>query len=114
MYHYTVDTRLPAVFKSEVKCPVDRLSNEMLLQRCLKGLTQNQNAFINNMLWSICSKRTFCVNETRTKFNKGVTMKAVVMKNVGCAQKNNNVLIFQRGKFLINLTVTAKTTKEES
>ena len=46
----------------------------MLLQRCLKGLTQNQNDLSNNMLWSICSKRMlcdyrnlFCVNETRTK-----------------------------------------------
>ena len=96
----------------------------MLLQRCLKGLTQNQNESINNMLWSICSKHTFCgyrnlfcVNETRTKFNKGVTMKAVVMKNVG-VPKNNNMLIFQRGKFLINLAVSTRTTacseKEES
>ena len=55
-----IDTRLPAVFKYERKCLVDRLSNEMLLQRCLKGLTQNQNESLNNMLWSICSKRTFC------------------------------------------------------
>ena len=39
---YTVETR-SAVFKSELKCLVDRLSNEMLLQRCLQGLSQNQN-----------------------------------------------------------------------
>ena len=43
-------------------------------------------------------------------FNEGVTMKAVVMKNVGCIPKNN-MLIFQRGgKFQINLAVTTKTT----
>ena len=50
------------------------------------------------------------VNGTRTKFNKGVTMRAVVMKNVGCVPKNNNMFIYQRGKFLINLAVTTKTT----
>ena len=56
---------------------MSRLFNEMLLQRCLKGLTQNQN-------------------ETRTKFNKGVAMKAVVMKNVGCVPKDNMMTALRR------------------
>ena len=50
---YTEDTRLPAVFKTELKYIFDRLSDTNLLSRCLKGLTQNQNESINNMLWSI-------------------------------------------------------------
>ena len=35
-------------------------------------------------------------------------MKAIVVKNVGCVPKNDNMLIFHRGKFLINLAVTTK------
>ena len=74
----------------------DRRSDETLLQRCLKGLTQNQNESINNMLRSICSKRTFCgyrklllcVHETVTKFNQGAIRKSVLMKYIGCEPKH--------------------------
>lgn len=35
------------------------LSKPELLQRCLKGKTQNANESFNNVLWSICPKRGF-------------------------------------------------------
>ena len=102
--NYTEDSRIPEVFKSELKYLFDRLSHETLLQRCLKGLTQNQNESINNMLWSICSKRTFCgyrklllcVYETVTKFNQGAIMKSVLMKNIGCEPKHYMTNALQR------------------
>ena len=102
--NYTEDSRIPEVFKSELKYLFDRLSDETLLQRCLEGLTQNQNESINNMLWSICSKRTFCsyqklllcVYETVTKFNQGAIMKSVLMKNIGCEPKHYMTNALQR------------------
>ena len=57
---YTEDSRLPSVSKSELKYLFERLSNDELLKRCIHSLTQNQNESINNVLWSLCSKRTFC------------------------------------------------------
>ena len=54
--------------------------------------TQNQNESVNNMLWTLSSKRTFCgakklafcVSQTVLKVNTGVGMKAVVLPNCDC------------------------------
>ena len=43
-----------------------RLSDTKLLQRCLKGLTQNANEAISSLLWSRCPKRVFC-SKTKLK-----------------------------------------------
>ena len=51
---------LPAVFRSELKPHFERLSNDDLHKRYLKGLTQNQNESLNNVLWSKCPKCIFC------------------------------------------------------
>ena len=75
-----VDTQRTIVFL------FDRLSDEDLLKRCMLSSAQNQNDSINNVLWSLCSKRTFCgfrklplcVAETVSKFNCCVGTKAVV------------------------------------
>ena len=56
---YTEDSRLPSVFKSELKYLFERLSDDELLKRCLHSLTQNQNESINNVLWPLCSKKDF-------------------------------------------------------
>ena len=89
---YTEDNRLPSVFKSKLKYLFDRLSDEDLVKRCMLSLTQNQNESINNVLWFLCTKRTFCgfrklslcVAESVSKFNCGVGTKAVVLRNIGC------------------------------
>ena len=101
---YTEDSRLPSVFKDELRPIFDRLSDSTLLSRCLKGLTQNQNESINNMLWALCTKRKFCsynrlllyVYETITKFNSGVSMKSVVLKNVGCEPTHHMVNVLRK------------------
>ena len=77
--NYNENNRLPFVFYSELKPIFTRLSNESLLKRCLRGLTQNQNEAANGVLWSKCPKRKFCgltkvklaVAETVLEFNTG-------------------------------------------
>ena len=68
-----------------------RLSKDDLLNRCLKGMTQNQNEAANGMLWSKCPKTKFCgarrvriaACETILVFNTGAASKAVVMNLCG-------------------------------
>ena len=47
---------LPHVFRKELLQIFKRLSSHKLLQSCTKGLTQNQNEFLNNVVWIKCSK----------------------------------------------------------
>ena len=56
---YSAEKCLPPVFREELKMLFERLSDKNLLQRCLKGYTQNQNESINNTLWAKCPKRVF-------------------------------------------------------
>ena len=57
---YDETKRLPSAFLKELKPIFTRLSEDALLQRCLLGLTQNQNESINGLLWSLCPKTKFC------------------------------------------------------
>lgn len=43
---------LPAVFFDEIKQIFARLSSDELVNRCLRGLTPNQNESANGILWS--------------------------------------------------------------
>ena len=75
----------------ELEPKFKRLSNDELLKRCLKGLTQNQNGAIKGILWDKCSKTRFCgsrkvriaVCETVALFNTGTASKAVLMEMCG-------------------------------
>ena len=51
---------LPFVFPGELHGFVTRLSSPDLLNACQRGLIQNQNKSINNMIWSKCPKRVLC------------------------------------------------------
>ena len=83
--------RLPSVFIDELKTLFDRLSDDILLKRCLAGHTQNQNESINGVLWSRCPKTKFCgsqkvklaVCETICYFNTGAASKASLLTSVG-------------------------------
>ena len=57
---YNEDNRLPEVFMAELDPIFQRLSKDDLLNRCLKGITQNQNEAANGILWSKCPKTKFC------------------------------------------------------
>ena len=91
---YKEGNRLPEVFMKELQPIFTRLSNDGLLNRCLQGMTQNQNEAANGMLWSRCPKTRFCgarrvriaVCETVAVFNTGSGSKAVVMKLCGISR----------------------------
>ena len=51
---------LPFVFRGELHEIFTRLSSPDLLNACQRGLTQNQNESINNMIWSKYPKRVLC------------------------------------------------------
>lgn len=88
---YNDDSRLPDVFMTELIPVFVRLSNDALLQRCLKGLTQNQNEAANGVLWSKCPKTRFCgarrvriaVCQTVAHFNTGAGSYAMNLELCG-------------------------------
>ena len=55
---YSEENRLPAVFHKELEPIFERLSKDELLERCLKGLTQNQNESLNRQIWTTCCPKT--------------------------------------------------------
>ena len=57
---YDDDTCLPTDFQPLLKGLFTRLAEKELIERCLKGLTQNQNESINAMLWKRYPKTYFC------------------------------------------------------
>ena len=84
---YDGANRLPGVFLEELKPIFMRLSDDVLLKRCLLGLTQNQNEAINGVLWANCPKTKFCgarkvelvVCETICKFNTAATSRLSIL-----------------------------------
>ncbi|XP_065068314.1 uncharacterized protein LOC135693699 [Rhopilema esculentum] len=81
---YSEEGRLPEVFHDELKPIFTRLSDRVLLQRCLAGMTQNQNECVNGQVWARCPKTRFCgkrrvvvaVCETIAVSNTGAASKA--------------------------------------
>ena len=57
---YDEKNTLPHVFMEELEPIFTRLSDEKLLKRCLKCLTQNQNESAKGQLWSRCPKTVYC------------------------------------------------------
>ena len=51
---------LPSIFRVELESIFVRLSSQQLMESCQRGLTQNQNECLNNMVWGLCPKRVFC------------------------------------------------------
>ena len=82
---YSQSTCLTSVFRDELKPLYTRLSKTELLQRCLKGIKQNQNQPLNVTLWSKCPKRVFCV---RRKLVSGTAL-SVIPWNRGTAGIGN-------------------------
>ena len=88
---YSQKQRLPFVFYKELKPIFERLSGKELLKKCLRGLTQNPNESLNNLIWQRCPKNTFCgkdriisaVAEAVAVFNCGASVKASMIKASG-------------------------------
>ena len=55
---------LPEAVLHAIKPIYVRLSERPLLERCLRGATQNVNECYNSTLWKICPKESFCGADT--------------------------------------------------
>ena len=55
--------RLPCVFVDALKPIFTRLTNEDILQRCLKGFTQNQNESLNGTVWNLVPRHVSVAND---------------------------------------------------
>ena len=94
---YVDKNRLPHVFVDLLKPLFTRLTEDTLLDRCLLGLTQNQNEAANHVLWNKCPKTKFCgrdkvllaVTETVTYFNTGAASKTILLKSTGVTPSEN-------------------------
>ena len=53
---YKGDDCLPDVFLELLKPTLLTLSDRKLLQRCVRGATQNNNEFINSLVWARCPR----------------------------------------------------------
>ena len=79
------------MFYKELKPIFERLSGKELLKKCLRGLTQNPNESLNNLIWQRCPKNTFygkdrlisAVAEAVAVFNCGASVKASMIKASG-------------------------------
>ena len=96
--------RLPFVFHSELLPLFTRLSNNTLLNRCVLGLTQNQNEAANQILWNKCLKTKFCgriklllaVCETVCHYNTGAGSRAALLKASGVKPNLNMIGAFRK------------------
>ena len=85
---YDKGKRLPSSFYNILKPIFSRLAFKDLLEKCLKGITQNANESLNHMVWERCPKATFCskirietaVAEAVCCFNTGACSKALILK----------------------------------
>ena len=94
---YSQKNRLPPVFFPLLKPVYDRLSDDVLLRRCLKGITQNQNESLHGVVWTRCPKTRFSGKRKVTiaaclsvgNFNIGSSSVADVLKalQIKCGQK---------------------------
>ena len=81
---------LPPVFRDELLPIFCRLSSSELLKSFAKGLTQNQNESLNNVVWSKCSKRIAqqCCMEQMLKTNRSTMLYGANAQN----ESLNNVV----------------------
>ena len=103
---YHQNGRLPSVFFEPLKPIFERLASRELLQKCQRGLTQNQNESFNNLIWKRCPKVmffgkeriVFAVSEAVCTFNTRAGAKAVIMKAAGINNVGINLLLALRRK----------------
>ena len=57
---FTHHTNLSACILDAVKPVYDRLADQQLLERCKRGATQNANEALNQLIWDMCPKESFC------------------------------------------------------
>ena len=89
--NYKHGAGLPVEIAVQLKQTFNRLSDDVLLSRCLDGKTQNQNESLNGMIWERLPKQTFIgsdllqlgVHDAVAHFNIGFEAFIQVLKNSG-------------------------------
>uniref|UniRef100_A0A1B6J7H2 Uncharacterized protein n=1 Tax=Homalodisca liturata TaxID=320908 RepID=A0A1B6J7H2_9HEMI len=104
MYDHDKHFHIPECVMSFIKPVFKDLSETKLLERFLKGNTQNQNESLNNVIWSLIPKRTFVTLPT-LKFgvyssvcscNDGFYSKLQVLEALNLRPGKNFVKAMQR------------------
>ena len=80
------------------------MSAYSLLNGCQRGLTQNQNESLNNMVWACCPKHVLysikrlqiSVCEAVTTFNSRAYARKQVLDNIGLITSQNYVTAFKK------------------
>ena len=83
--------RIPEGFEPFIRPVFEHVCNEELLEKCLKGATQNQNERFNNLMWARSPKSEYsslattqiAVSHATIVFNSGVKALVSVMKGLG-------------------------------
>ena len=118
---YNEEHRLPSVFFNELKPIFTRLASIGLLQKCLLGLTQNQNESFNNLVWQRCPKGLFCskerivaaVAEAVCVYNTGAGAKAQIVQANGIQNVGSNLMKAMHKKDEMRLvSASAKVTEK--
>ena len=89
--NYKHGAGLPVEIGVQLKPTFNRLSDDVLLSRCLDGKTQNQNESLNGMIWEGLPKQRFIgsdllqlgVHDAVAHFNIGCEASIQVLKNSG-------------------------------
>ena len=55
---------IPPAVAAVMKPVYERLTDRALLERCLRGATQNVNECLNGLIWQMCPKVSFCSAQT--------------------------------------------------
>nr|XP_022916276.1 uncharacterized protein LOC111426132 [Onthophagus taurus] len=97
---YKHKTALPQNIQDAIRPIYEDLSRDDLLSRCVGGYTQNNNESLNDLIWKIASKETYCTAVTveiaayiaAAIFNKGhmslLTMLQTLNVSIGNAAYN--------------------------
>lgn len=102
-YAHKKHFHLPEKIMTFIKPLFRDLSKPELLEKCLKGRTQNVNESFNNVVWSYVPKKVFVqlptlkfgVYEAVTNFNDGNIGKCKVMQQIGIRPGANFVKIMK-------------------
>lgn len=93
VYDHNCHFHLPKIIMNEIKYIFRDLSDKKLLEKCIRGKTQNPNESLNNVIWTVLPKRVFVgieslhfgVYEAITRFNDG---------------NRNKIQLFEEMKFI--------------
>ena len=113
--------RLSSVFFDPLKPIFYRLASRVLLQKCQRGLTQNQNESFNNLIWKRCPKImclgkeriVYAVSEAVCTYNTGAGGKAFIIKATGIESIGSNLIsIFEEERQRLTCIYSTESIKQ--